>query len=382
MGTSCENLPEAHMIIQAYNALARIAAPALLFKSEAIVHPDEVARYISPDECQLSYNPLLMALLWESLATREVRLLQHSHGRALPHPAGVRVGQLRARARRHRLDLRRRGGVAARDQRLRSPALPQRVLHGQIPRQLRPRVCRSRRTPAPAMRGSPARVRAWPGLEKALREEGPERRSSWQSARILLIHSVILSIGGIPLIYLGDEVGTLNDYRYRRTRRRRRTAAGCTVRSPTGTRSTGAVSRGPWRTASTAALHAADRRCARGRRRLADGAMQVIDPGNGHVFGYVRQSGGGRRAGAVQFQRAGAAGRGQHGARERSELRLSRPGDGTRIWRCKSNSCWRRTSSCGWSQVDGRCIGQFLSGSRAGEEPLLVRCRARDFERL
>ena len=78
MGTNCENLPEAHMIIQAYNALARIAAPALLFKSEAIVHPDEVARYISPQECQLSYNPLLMALLWESLATREVRLLQHS----------------------------------------------------------------------------------------------------------------------------------------------------------------------------------------------------------------------------------------------------------------------------------------------------------------
>ena len=48
MGTSCENLPEAHMLIQAFNAAARIAAPALLFKSEAIVHPDEVARYINP----------------------------------------------------------------------------------------------------------------------------------------------------------------------------------------------------------------------------------------------------------------------------------------------------------------------------------------------
>jgi amylosucrase len=78
LGTTCENLPEAHMLIQAFNALARMAAPALLFKSEAIVHPDEVAKYISPGECQLSYNPLLMALLWESLATREVKLLQHS----------------------------------------------------------------------------------------------------------------------------------------------------------------------------------------------------------------------------------------------------------------------------------------------------------------
>ena len=78
LGTNCENLPEAHMLIQAFNTLARIAAPALRFKSEAIVHPDEVNRYIGPGECQLSYNPLLMALLWESLATREVSLLQTS----------------------------------------------------------------------------------------------------------------------------------------------------------------------------------------------------------------------------------------------------------------------------------------------------------------
>ena len=138
MGTSCENLPEAHMIIQAYNALARIAAPALLFKSEAIVHPDEVARYISPDECQLSYNPLLMALLWESLATREVRLLKASLAERFRIPPGCAwVNYVRvhddigwtfddAAAR------------PARDQRLRSPPLPQRVLHRQVPRQLLP----------------------------------------------------------------------------------------------------------------------------------------------------------------------------------------------------------------------------------------------------
>jgi amylosucrase/maltose alpha-D-glucosyltransferase/alpha-amylase len=40
LGTSCENLPEAHVIIQAFNAVFKIAAPALEFKSEAIVHPD------------------------------------------------------------------------------------------------------------------------------------------------------------------------------------------------------------------------------------------------------------------------------------------------------------------------------------------------------
>ena len=32
--------------------------------------------------------------------------------------------------------------------------------------------------------------------------------------RILLMHGIILSIGGVPLIYLGDELGTLNDVSY------------------------------------------------------------------------------------------------------------------------------------------------------------------------
>ncbi len=75
LGTGCENLPEAHLLIQAFNRFARIAAPGLVFKSEAIVHPDEVVKYIGEDECQVSYNPTLMALLWESLATRRVDLL-------------------------------------------------------------------------------------------------------------------------------------------------------------------------------------------------------------------------------------------------------------------------------------------------------------------
>ena len=92
MGTDCENLPQAHLLIRAFNALARIAAPGLVFKSEAIVHPDEVVQYISAEECQISYNPTLMALLWESLATREVKLLQRSlsHRHKLPqHTAWV-----------------------------------------------------------------------------------------------------------------------------------------------------------------------------------------------------------------------------------------------------------------------------------------------------
>jgi amylosucrase len=51
------------------------------------------------------------------------------------------------------------------------------------------------------------------GLEKAIDEEGPEE-IVLAIRRILLIHGIILTAGGIPLLYLGDEIGTLNDYTY------------------------------------------------------------------------------------------------------------------------------------------------------------------------
>lgn len=213
LGTNCENLPEAHMIIQAYNAIVRIAAPALLFKSEAIVHPDEVAKYIDQEECQLSYNPLLMALLWNSLATREVQLLHYSMGNRFAIPEGCAwVNYVRCHD-----DI---GwtfsdedaavvGINAFDHRQFLNAFYTGTFEGSfargLPFQQNPKTRDAR------ISGTCASLA---GLEKALKEETPvEVELAIQ--RILLIHNIILTIGGIPLIYLGDEVGTLNDYSFR-----------------------------------------------------------------------------------------------------------------------------------------------------------------------
>jgi len=51
------------------------------------------------------------------------------------------------------------------------------------------------------------------GLEQAV-ESSDEQQIELAVRRILMLHSVILSIGGIPLLYLGDEVGTLNEYSF------------------------------------------------------------------------------------------------------------------------------------------------------------------------
>jgi amylosucrase len=291
LGTSCENLPEAHMIIQAYNALARIAAPALLFKSEAIVHPDEVARYISPNECQLSYNPLLMALLWESLATREVRLLRASMAERFRIPPGCEwVNYVRVHD-----DIgwtfddeaAQRLGINGYDHRrflnaFYAGKFPGSFARG-LPFQENPRTGDAR------ISGTCASLA---GLEKALREEGPEA-VELAARRVLLIHSVILSIGGIPLIYLGDEVGTLNDYRYREDPAK--AADSRWVHRPF-TDWSHVARRNELGTVENR-IYCALERLIQLRKRtpaLTDGAMQVIDPGNGHVFGYVRQSGEGR----------------------------------------------------------------------------------------
>ena len=213
LGTSCENLPEAHTLIQAFNAAARIAAPALLFKSEAIVHPDEVVRYISPQECQLSYNPLLMALLWNSLATRKVRLLSQALAtRFKLEPGTAWVNYVRCHD-----DIgwtfsdedAARLGVNGSDHRHflnefyrgRFPGSFARGLPFQ--ENLKTGDCRISGTCA-----------SLAGLEKALNEEGP-REVELAIRRIALLHGLIMTVGGIPLIYLGDEIGMLNDYSYR-----------------------------------------------------------------------------------------------------------------------------------------------------------------------
>ena len=210
MGTSCENLPEAHKLIQAFNRLARIATPGLVFKSEAIVHPDEVVKYISPDECQISYNPTLMALLWESLATRKVRLLVRSlsHRHRLPRQTAW-VNYLRCHddigwtfddADAAAL------GINAYDHR----QFLNRFYTGQFEGSFARGIPFQENVETGDMRIA-GTLASLAGLEKAI-EQDCEAEKELAIKRMLLLQGVTLSIGGIPLIYLGEEWAMLNDY--------------------------------------------------------------------------------------------------------------------------------------------------------------------------
>ncbi|MFT5524362.1 MAG: amylosucrase [Pirellulaceae bacterium] len=210
MGTSCENLPEAHVLIQAFNRLARIAAPGLLFKSEAIVHPDEVVKYIGEDECQISYNPTLMALLWESLATRNVSLLVQTLRHRFKLPSNTAwVNYLRCHD-----DI----GWTFDDQDAAAigiDAFNHRLFlndfyTGQFQGSFARGVPFQENLETGDMRIS-GTMASLAGLEQAIEEED-EAKKELAIRRMLLLHGITLSIGGIPLLYLGEEWGILNDY--------------------------------------------------------------------------------------------------------------------------------------------------------------------------
>lgn len=212
LGTNCENLPEAHWLIQAFNAVCRIAAPGLVFKSEAIVHPDEVAKYIDPEECQISYNPSLMALLWESIATRETKLLKQSLSyRHTLKPDTTWVNYLRGHD-----DI----GWAFDDGDARNVAInPEdhrnflnRFYTGRFPGSFSKGVPFQYNERTGDMRVS-GTMASLAGLEQAI-ESNNERFEAMALLRIRMLYAVLCSIGGIPLIFLGEEWGLFNDYSY------------------------------------------------------------------------------------------------------------------------------------------------------------------------
>jgi amylosucrase len=298
MGTNCESLPEAHLLVQAFNCVARIAAPSLLFKSEAIVHPDEVAQYISAEECQLSYNPLLMALLWNSLATREVRLLRASMSSRFPIPDECAwVNYVRSHD-----DIgwtfddgdAGRLGINGFDHRRFLNAFYTGRFEGSfargLPFQENPRTGDAR------ISGTLASLA---GLEAA-QQSGDEEAIELAIRRILLLHSIILSMGGIPLIYLGDEVGTLNDYTYRTVPEK--AADSRWVHRPSTDWQ--AIARRSDSATVEGRIYGGLQQLIQTRKEtpaLRGNAMQVLALSNDHLFGYVRMAAGERLLALVNF---------------------------------------------------------------------------------
>ena len=217
IGTNSQNLREAHLILQLLKDCCQVTAPGVLFIAEAIVAPVEIIKYFGEDaviakECELAYNATFMALLWDAVATRNALLLKQGI-KSLPNKLD-RASWLNY-VRCHD-DI----GLGFDDYDIEQagydPKAHRRFLvdyftgiYDDSPARGLPFGV-NEKTGDARISGALASL---VGLEAAL-EHGDGEATDIAIQQILLQHSMIMSYGGIPLLYYGDEIGTLNDCTY------------------------------------------------------------------------------------------------------------------------------------------------------------------------
>ena len=214
LGTDCQNQPEVHALTQALRAVGRIAAPALLFKAEAIVGPQQLVPYLGVGAhagkvSDLAYHNSAMVHVWSSLAARDARLMTTALRR---FPAKPTTAAWCTYVRCHD-DI----GWAIDDEDAAAvgwsgPAhraflsdFYSGVFEGSDARGLV-----FQENPATGDRRISGTAASLAGVEVAL-ERGDDALLDLAVRRLLLAHLVALGLGGVPLVWMGDELALRND---------------------------------------------------------------------------------------------------------------------------------------------------------------------------
>ncbi|MCL6424210.1 alpha-amylase family glycosyl hydrolase [Brachybacterium sp. JHP9] len=214
MGTNCQNLPEVHQLTRALRAAARIAAPALAFKAEAIVGPQDLIHYLGTGESsgkvsEMAYHNTFMVQLWSALASRDTRLLATALGKFPAKPASTTWATY---VRCHD-DI----GWAITDEDAADVGLSghghraflSAFYAGEFPDSFA-RGLVFQHNPATGDTRISGSLASLAGLERAL-AAGNDAAADLAVRRILLLHAAMLGFGGLPLLYMGDEIALLND---------------------------------------------------------------------------------------------------------------------------------------------------------------------------
>ncbi len=218
LGTTCQNLPEAHSILRLIKLCTSIATPGMALLGEAIVAPQEIMKYFGTGtytarECDFAYNATQMALQWDALASGDTRIMLAAQHELMQKPFGTSwitytrchddiglgysdqtIAQAGFDPREHRLFLQRYfTGVQEG-----SPAMG--ALFSANPRTGDARISGS--------------LASLCGLEQAI-SSGQARAIDTAIARILMMQAHSIFIGGMPMLFYGDELGYVNDYSWK-----------------------------------------------------------------------------------------------------------------------------------------------------------------------
>lgn len=215
LGTSSQNLQEAHILLQLFKLCSKIVAPGVLFKAEAIVQPEEIVKYLGNDgveECEIAYNASYMVYLWDAMATGNKKILENGLEHIPRLPKGTTwINYIRCHD-----DI----GLGYADRDIISAGYSP-FDHKQFvisyytgeyadSHATGDRFMYNPKTKDARITGSTASLL---GLEKGI-NNAQEDIIERAIRKILLMHSGIMSFGGIPLVYYGDELASLNDYSF------------------------------------------------------------------------------------------------------------------------------------------------------------------------
>ena len=194
LGTNCRNLPEVHVLVRMMNLACRIVCPGVILLGEVVMEPKEVVPYFgTPEkpECDMLYNVTTMCTIWHTLATRDVKLRCHDDiGWGLDYGYLGWFGITEAPHKKYLNDYFTGRWPG-------SPARGELYNDSEVLRDAR--LC-----------GTTASLC---GIEAAIYERNENALVLGVAADIML-HALMFTLKGIPVLYSGDEIGMLNDYSY------------------------------------------------------------------------------------------------------------------------------------------------------------------------
>lgn len=216
LGTSCRNLKEVHTIVRMMRMIAEIVCPSVIFLGEVVMEPEKVVPYfgtVEKPECHMLYNVTTMATTWNSIATRDIRLLKKQMdivsrlpkqytflnylrchddiGWGLDFDTMKQWGMEEPSHKRYLNDYF-TGKIA--------DSISRGELYNDDPVTQDARFC-----------GTTASMC---GIEAAGFEGNAEKMQT-AIQEDLMLHAYMLTQSGIPMLYSGDELGQVNDYSYK-----------------------------------------------------------------------------------------------------------------------------------------------------------------------
>ena len=215
LGTQCRNLPQVHTIVRMMRMICEIVCPSVLLLGEVVMEPSKIAPYfgtVEKPECAMLYNVTTMASTWNTVATRDVRLIERQFNELARLPKNyVFLNYLRC----HDdigwgLDYDWLAGHGTQQ------APHKKFLNDYFTGKFEGSVSRGELyNDDPVLQDARlcGTTASLCGIEAALWDKDKKALDLAIDADIML-HAFMFTQSGIPVIYSGDEVGQLNDYMY------------------------------------------------------------------------------------------------------------------------------------------------------------------------